>query len=201
MWDQKWWSPEYVPTSPRSTRLNRRALVGQSRWKQPTLLSIYSYIKQVQYFLPLPTSVGCLLCSTKGPDTLNWRLWWIAFEVRSLYRCRGFIPAQSSSRLWIDSWKSCEDQSLIRCGVVPPLWERRGWWRPVQVTGVLMQLLFQRSPGSNCFSSLGINSTYDFTKCPEVDDVCSHLASSSSKADLNWKVHCKATCMISVAWI
>lgn len=97
--DQKLCSPEYVPASPRSTRLNRRALAGQSQWKQPTLLSIYSYIKQVQYFLPLPSSVGCPLCSTKGPDTLNWRLWWIAFEVRSLYRCRGFIPAQSSSRL------------------------------------------------------------------------------------------------------
>lgn len=37
-------------------------------------LSIYSYIKQVQYFLPLPSSVGCPLSFTKELDTLNWSL-------------------------------------------------------------------------------------------------------------------------------
>lgn len=72
-------------------------------------LSIYSYIKQVQYFLPLPSSVGCPLSQTKELDTLNWSLWWIAFEVRSLYRYTGFIPAQPSSQHWIDGSNLWED--------------------------------------------------------------------------------------------
>lgn len=79
--------------------------------KIATLLSIYSYIRQVQYFLPLPSSVGCPLCSTKELDTLNWRLWWITFEVRSLYRCTGFIPGQSSFQVWIERLKH-EEYSL-----------------------------------------------------------------------------------------
>lgn len=89
--------------------------------KIATLLSIYSYIRQVQYFLPLPSSASCPLSPTKDGDRLNWRPWWIAFEVRSLCRCTGFIPAQSSFQDWIDSPKSCKDQSIIR-------WRVREWW-------------------------------------------------------------------------
>lgn len=94
-------------------------------------LSIYSYIKQVQYFLPLPSSVGCLLSQTKELDTLNWSLWWIVFEVRSLYRYIGFIPAQPGFQPWIDASNLCEDQSIIRRRVIEPLWERWFWWLPV----------------------------------------------------------------------
>lgn len=94
-------------------------------------LSIYSYIKQVQYFLPLPSSVGCLLSQTKELDTLNWSLWWIVFEVRSLYRYIGFIPAQPGFQPSIDASNLCEDQSIIRRRVIEPLWERWFWWLPV----------------------------------------------------------------------
>lgn len=71
-------------------------------------LSSYSYIKQVQCFLSLPSSVGRPLSPTKELDTLNWSLWWIAFEVRKLYQYTGFTPAHPSFQAWIDHSNLCE---------------------------------------------------------------------------------------------
>lgn len=84
--------------------------------------SVFGYFRQVQYFLPLPSSVGLPLSPTKERDTLNRRMWWIALEVRSLYRCTGFIPAQPSSQPWIGAADQCV-WSIIRWGVTEALWE------------------------------------------------------------------------------
>lgn len=113
-----------------------------------------------------------------------------------------FHPSPVQLQAWIDSWKSCEDQSLIRCGVVQPWWERRCWWRPVQVAGVLTQVLFKRSLVSNCVSSLGFNGTHDFTHAQKKMTWCVYtLHHPQEKQVQTERVHCKATRIISAAWI
>lgn len=109
-----------------------------------------------------------------------------------------FHPGPVQLQAWIDSWKSCEDQSLIRCGVVQPWWERRCWWRPVHVAGALTQVLFKRSPVSNCVSSLGLN---DFTHVQIKMTWCvSTLHHPQEKQIQTERVHCEATRIISAAW-
>lgn len=95
------------------------------RWQRRLIVSpqsVFGYFRQVQYFLPLPSSVGLPLSPTKEGDTLNRRMWWIALEVRSLYQCTGFIPAQPSSQPWIGAANLCV-WSIIRWGVAEALWE------------------------------------------------------------------------------
>lgn len=113
-----------------------------------------------------------------------------------------FHPSPVQLQAWIDSWKSCEDQSLIRCGVVQPWWERQCWWRPVQVAGVLTQVLFKRSLVSNCVSSLGFNGTYDSTHAQKKMTWCVYTVHHPQEKQIQTeRVHCKATHIISAAWI